>query len=592
MDPAAEKSSIAQEVEAVDHEIGARKVGVATPAADDLDVGASIVQAQEDTQYTEEEKSAVLRKIDWRIIPLAAWACGLQFVDKSGLGAAATYGLREDLNLKGQEYSWCVSIFYFGYLAGSFISGRGLQYFHAGKFIGCAYFIWGGTLLGCVGAQNYATLLGLRFLLGYNAISPCPFYSRKPAEIINYARVLESSLVPGLLLITTMWYRQQEQSLRFGLWTVTNGILPVPFLVIYWGRAFDWNFGAKSVQRLMETPSLGLGHVDSGPVVSWRLIFLLLGLLSCITGILLFFFMPDSPVSVKWLTEREKAIAIKRLVDDQLGVKNTHFKWEQLKETLLDYRFWMMVLQMFFSQAAGNVTTNFLGIIIKVTKKASQIRNGASRLTYGPSPSIQGFGYTALKAQLYTAPNFAVQAVTQMIVSTPPTLLPRFRNFKQPLVAIASVIALIGMVILYVTPAETQYQGRRLASVIIISCSGANYTVVMAVIGTNTAGFTRKQISTSTAFFLYCVVNIITPQTFLGSESPRYHTGLAFILSFLSIYIALSFSTWLMMRLVNRARDKKALTNPAYTTGEANLDEMSGLRDETDLRNKHFRYSG
>jgi len=32
--------------------------------------------------------------------------------------------------------------------------------------------------------------------------------------------------------------------------------------------------------------------------------------------------MPDSPVTVKWLNEREKAIAIKRLVDDQLGVKN------------------------------------------------------------------------------------------------------------------------------------------------------------------------------------------------------------------------------------------------------------------------------
>lgn len=33
-----------------------------------------------------------------------------------------------------------------------------------------------------------------------------------------------------------------------------------------------------------------------------------------------------------------------------------------------------------------------------------------------------------------------------------------------------------------------------------------------------------------------------------------------------------------MMRLVNSRRDRKALTNPAYTTGEANLDEMSGLR--------------
>lgn len=70
-------------------------------------------------------------------------------------------------------------------------------------------------------------------------------------------------------------------------------------------------------------------------------------------------------------------------------------------------------------------------------------------------------------------------------------------------------------------------------------------------------------------------------------------TGLtAFFLSFLSIYIALSFSTWLMMRLENGRRDNMALTNPEYTTGDANLDEMSGLRDETDLKNMHFRYSG
>jgi hypothetical protein len=73
------------------------------------------------------EHRKLLRKIDWRIVPLAAWACGLQFVDKvytnlsfyvmdsytilqSGLGAAATYGLRDDLHLVGQEYSWCVSV--------------------------------------------------------------------------------------------------------------------------------------------------------------------------------------------------------------------------------------------------------------------------------------------------------------------------------------------------------------------------------------------------------------------------------------------------------------------------------------------------
>jgi hypothetical protein len=62
--------------------------------------------------------------------------------------------------------------------------------------------------------------------------------------------------------------------------------------------------------------------------------------------------------------------------------------------------------------------------------------------------------------------------------------------------------------------------------------------------------------------------------------------------SFLSIFIVLSSATWLMMRLENGRRDKMAMTNPEYTTGEANLDEMSGLRDDTDLKNMHFRYAG
>lgn len=451
-----------------------------------------------------------MRKIDWHIIPLAAWACGLQFVDKSGLGAAATYGLRDDLGLVGQEYSWCVSIFYFGYLGGAFVSGRCLQYFHAGKVIGWAYFLWGCTLLGCIGAQNYGTLLALRFLLG----------------------CFESALVPGLLLITTMWYTPREQPFRFGLWTITNGAMPVPFLVIYYG----------------------LGHVDSGPVRSWRLIFLLIGLLSCITGIILFFIMPDNPLTVKWLSEREKAIAVKRVADFQIGVKNSHFKWEQVREAATDYRFWMMIMQMFFSQAAGNVTTNFLGIIIK------------------------GFGYTALKAQLYTAPNYATQAVTQMFVSIPPTFFRPFRSCRQPLTALASIIAIAGIAVLYVTPDEQQYQGRRLAGCIIISCSGVNYTVVMSVIGANVAGFTKKQVTTSAAFFMYCAINIITPQTFLGSESPSYHTGLGFTMGFLCAFVALTMATWLALRLENARRDRMALTNPEYTTGEDNEDVLSGLR--------------
>ena len=93
------------------------------------------------------------------------------------------------------------------------------------------------------------------------------------------------------------------------------------------------------------------------------------------------------------------------------------------------------------------------------------------------------------------------------------------------------MVALAGVVILYITPPETQYQHRRLAGCIMISFSSTSFTIIMSVIGSNTGGFTKKQFTTSASMVMYCITNIITPQTFLGREAPEYHTGLEFVMA-------------------------------------------------------------
>lgn len=417
-----------------------------------------------DLHFTEEENKQVLRKIDMRILPLAAIACGLQYVDKAGLGAASIYGIITDLNLQGQEYSWAASIFYFGNLLGSIFAGRVLQYFHVGKTLGAAFFLWGLTLLGCMGAKNFATLAALRFLLGF----------------------LESVLVPGLLFITTMWYTHREQPARIGLWTFMNGLLPIPFILVFWA----------------------LGNVKGGPLTSWQLIFLLLGLISCLYGIILWFFLPDSPAQVTWLTPREKAVAIERIAREQTGIKNTNFKWPQFREAFKDVHVYLIFAAMFFAQVSGSVQTNFLGLI------------------------IQGFGYDALTTQLLTIPNYAVQTVVVLLVSFPPTYIKQCKNMKIPITVCATVVATLGVILLYVTPAEVMYQSRRLAAVIILSFATANYNVIMSIIGANIGGFTKKQVTTSVTFFFYCLINIICPQTFLKSEAPYYPTGMKFVIAY------------------------------------------------------------
>lgn len=72
-----------------------------------------------------------------------------------------------------------------------------------------------------------------------------------------------------------MWYNPTEMPLRFGLWTVTNGVLPVPMLVIYWG----------------------LGHAGTATLAPWQLIFLFLGLISAATGVVLVSQLPTAMVS-------------------------------------------------------------------------------------------------------------------------------------------------------------------------------------------------------------------------------------------------------------------------------------------------------
>lgn len=52
------------------------------------------------------EARRVLRKIDFRIIPILFFIYLLQYLDKNGINYASAYGLSEGTKLKGQDFSW------------------------------------------------------------------------------------------------------------------------------------------------------------------------------------------------------------------------------------------------------------------------------------------------------------------------------------------------------------------------------------------------------------------------------------------------------------------------------------------------------
>jgi hypothetical protein len=53
------------------------------------------------------------------LIPLLFVSYLFQYLDKQAMSYSAILGLRTDMHLKGQDYSWAASLFYFGYLSAS-----------------------------------------------------------------------------------------------------------------------------------------------------------------------------------------------------------------------------------------------------------------------------------------------------------------------------------------------------------------------------------------------------------------------------------------------------------------------------------------
>lgn len=145
-------------------------------------------------------------------------------------------------------------------------------------------------------ARNFAGLAALRALAG-------------AAEAVSD---------PSFMLITSMWYTRKQQPVRLGLWYTANGF----------GIALGGLLG------------FGIGHIR-GALPSWKYEFLIIGALCCVWGIVMYalsgtglgltiilidiarsIFLPDSPVTAKGLSLRERRIAVERLRENQTGVEN------------------------------------------------------------------------------------------------------------------------------------------------------------------------------------------------------------------------------------------------------------------------------
>ncbi|KAL4819974.1 major facilitator superfamily domain-containing protein [Aspergillus spinulosporus] len=469
-------------------------------------------------EFTPEEEQSVLKNIDRHMLPLMCWVYMIQFADKTTLNYASLMGIQKDTNLVGNQYSWVSSIFYAGYLAWQFPTTYLFRRLPVGKYTAINIFCWGVALSCHAAASSYAGLLACRLFLG----------------------AFEATVTPAFVLITSMWFRQGEQGRRMGYWLSCNGVALI----------------------LMALIGYGLSAITDAHLAPWRILFLLLGLITVATGAIYFWILPDNQSNAKFLNEREKLIAIERIRDNFQGIGSHVWKWSQFREAFRDPRTYLYVLYSALMNIPNGGITTFGSLVVK------------------------SFGFSDRLSLLLNAPAGVFDIAGKLIFTY---FSDKFLD-RTAMAFIAILIAMIGGLLMTVIPQDIKPV--LLIGYYMISVAGASWGLLMTAISNNTLGYTKKVTVNGLQILAYAAGNWIGPQTFRADDAPEYKRGKTLVV----IMYGLAAAVLILIRLVNirenRRRDRLQAESGIDMEDEDTKAELerSKFMDLTDFEQPHFRY--
>lgn len=305
------------------------------------------------------DEKKLLRKIDFRLVPLFTVLYLLSFLDRGNIGNAKIEGLADDLNLKGNEYNLCLTIFFIFYAAMEVPCNVILRHVKPKVFLPLTMVLW-LVVMTCMGTvNNYHQLMATRALLG----------------------LFEASLFPGISFLLSMYYKKNEVLVREAIF----------FSAASMAGAFSGLLAAA------------ISKMDGiGGYAGWRWIFILEGLLTFVVAALLYFVFPLNPLECQFLSERERQFVQQRVQfssnSDRKGEAGTTALGEtnsnerkHFYAVFLDWQSWFQLMV-------------YYGVVVPL---------------YGISlflPTIiKNLGYTSTKAQLRSVPIYIVAACFSIV---------------------------------------------------------------------------------------------------------------------------------------------------------------------------------
>ncbi|KAF8252812.1 MFS general substrate transporter [Wilcoxina mikolae CBS 423.85] len=260
----------------------------------------NVLEEDPDAGLSEEERReidrALVRKLDFKLIP---WLCLLylvSFLDRTNIGNAKIEGLIDDLGMTAGQYNACLTIFFVSYSVFEPLSNVLLKRMRPRIYIPTIMVLWGFCMTFMGFCKNYNGMMAARWFLG----------------------LTEAGLFPGVNYYLSCWFKRREFGIRAA--------------VFFSAAAVSGSFGGLLAAAISQMDGVGGKR-------GWAWIFILEGLATIVIGIISFWMVQDFPDDAKFLSPIDRARVLKRLREDQQSsAEHEDFQMKYFWQSMKDWK--------------------------------------------------------------------------------------------------------------------------------------------------------------------------------------------------------------------------------------------------------------
>lgn len=273
---------------------------------------------------------ATLAKVTRRLIPFLLLLYVVAWLDRVNVGFAALQ-MNRDLGFSPAVYGFGAGVFFVGYALFEIPSNLILARVGARRWIARIMITWGLVSASMMFVRSETTFYALRFLLG----------------------VAEAGFLPGIIYYLTHWYPAAARA-----------------------RAVSWFMAAIPLSIVIGGPLTGFLLEMKGTLglAGWQWLFLLEGVPAVILGVVVLFYLTDTPEQARWLDPEERTWLSARIRAEQSQAKSRH--GVGLRQALLHPTVWQLALIMFACQSGSYGLTLWVPQILKGLSGLSDLHVG------------------------------------------------------------------------------------------------------------------------------------------------------------------------------------------------------------------------